>query len=290
MPPIVSLSDSSFLNIKSIAFKLTFFCFLLPLCITYAAKVDTVFVSSKAMNKRIPNLVILPDSDTDKKQVFPVLYLLHGAGGTFTDWISKVPEIKLYADQHQMIIVCPDGGWNSWYFDSPVDHSYQYETYITIELVSQIDKLYHTIQNKKGRAITGLSMGGHGAFFLSFRHQGIWGAAGSMSGGLDIRPFFNNWDLDKRLGPYVSHKENWETHTVENLIYLLDNSNLKLIIDCGVDDFFFQVNERFHKKLMRQNIPHDFITRPGEHNWSYWQNAIKYQALFFSNFFNELKQ
>ncbi len=45
-------------------------------------------------------------------------------------------------------------------------------------------------------------MGGHGAFYLAFKHQDIWGAAGSMSGGVDIRPFPNKWDLAKRLGNY----------------------------------------------------------------------------------------
>ena len=88
-----------------------------------------------------------------------------------------------------MIIVCPDGGFGSWYWDSPVDAGSQYETYVSNELVTWIDSKYKTIKTRKGRAITGLSMGGQGALYLAFRHQDIFGAAGSMSGGVDIRPF-----------------------------------------------------------------------------------------------------
>ncbi|MBO5276894.1 MAG: esterase family protein, partial [Alistipes sp.] len=64
---------------------------------------------------------------------------------------------------------------------------------------------------------------------------------------------------------------------------------LKLIIDCGSEDFFFKVNCEFHDKLMEAKIPHDFYVRPGVHNWDYWRNSIQYQVLFFSNYFKSAK-
>lgn len=254
-----------------------------------ASKVDTLVVMSASMNKPVKNVVILPDNYTNKqKDKFPVLYLLHGATDNYSGWITKVPVLKELADKHHMIVVCPDGGYTSWYFDSPIDNKMKYETYISKELITAIDKKYNTIPSKKGRAITGLSMGGHGALFLSFKHQDIWGAAGSMSGGVDIRPFPNGWDLSKRLGKYAEHKEQWENNTVINLIHLLDG-NLKLIIDCGYGDFFFDSNQRLHKKLLERNIPHDYIERPGTHNWEYWTNSIKYQMVFFKDYFKKNK-
>ena len=165
----------------------------------------------------------------------------------------------------------------------------RYETYISNELIEIIDKRYNTVANRKGRAITGLSMGGHGAFYLAFRHQDIWGAAGSMSGGLDIRPFPNNWDMAKRLGEYSEFKENWEENTVINMVYLLKGDNLKLIFDCGYDDFFYGVNKRLHQKLMERNIPHEYTERPGKHNWDYWSNSVKYHLLFFDHYFKSAK-
>lgn len=265
--------------------KLLFLFLFCNAIVAKASQVDTVMVMSKAMNKSIPNLVILPDSYSTQKESFSVLYLLHGAGGDHTDWVSKVPVIKEYADKYNMIIVCPDGGPTSWYFDSPIDEKMKYETYLSKELIDTIDGKYNTTAEKSGRAITGLSMGGHGAFYLAFKHQDIWGAAGSMSGGVDIRPFPSNWDLSKRLGDYSEQKENWENNTVINLVYKLKGDNLKLIFDCGISDFFYDANKRLHEKLVERNIPHDYTERPGNHSWEYWANSIKYQLLFFDDYF-----
>jgi S-formylglutathione hydrolase FrmB len=78
--------------------------------------------------------------------------------GVSTNWIRKVPQLQEMADEHQLIIVCPDGSVNSWYFDSPVDSSYRYETHVGTEVPEYIDANYNTIANRNFRAITGLSM------------------------------------------------------------------------------------------------------------------------------------
>ena len=85
------------------------------------------------------------------------------------------PEI---ADEKGIIFVCPDGK-DSWYWDSPKNPAYRYETFVSSELVNYIDRNYKTIADRKGRAITGLSMGGHGAMWLGIRHKDVFGAAGS---------------------------------------------------------------------------------------------------------------
>jgi len=249
----------------------------------HAAVVDTVNTTSASMKKTIKAVVILPD-DYGGAQALPVVYLLHGYSGNYADWIMKAKGFEKAADLYQVIIVCPDGN-NSWYWDSPVDSNFRYETYVSKELVSWIDSKYKTIKNRKGRAITGLSMGGHGALFLALKHQDVFGAAGSMSGGVDIRPFPNNWDMALRLGKYADHPQNWEQNTVINMLNLLQPNSLALIIDCGTEDFFFKVNENLHEQLLYRNIPHDYITRPGAHNWNYWINAIQFQLLFMSNYF-----
>jgi S-formylglutathione hydrolase FrmB len=251
-----------------------------------AAVVDTVQTYSPSMKKNIRAVVIIPDNYASAAAL-PVVYLLHGYGGNYADWISKAKGFEKNADLYQMIIVCPDGN-NSWYWDSPIDEKYKYETYVSDELVKWIDGKYKTIKDRKGRAITGLSMGGHGALFLAFKHQDVFGAAGSMSGGVDIRSFPNNWDMAARLGKYSQHPENWENNTVANMLYLLTPNALSLIIDCGTEDFFFRVNENLHQQLQLRNIPHDFIARPGAHNWPYWTNAINYQLLFMYTYFKRL--
>jgi S-formylglutathione hydrolase FrmB len=238
------------------------------------------------MNKSIPNLVITPDKYSAQKEGFPVLYLLHGAGNDFSEWLRHAPNLGLFADKYNFIIVCPDAGRTSWYFDSPVDPSMKYETYISKELVGWLDSNYRTIPDRSKRAIAGLSMGGHGALYLGIRHQEIWGAAGSMAGGVDIRPFPNNWDIAKRLGLFSEHPENWENYTVINLLHLLNGKDMTLLFDCGNSDFFCDANRRLHQKMLERNIPHTYIERPGGHEEDYWKVTIKYQLFFLNEFFN----
>lgn len=254
-----------------------------------AAVVDTVVVFSAAMNKSVKNVVIMPDSYSAQSTGYPCIYLLHGATDDYAGWVQKVPEIEALADQYGLLIVCPDGGYTSWYFDSPIDPAMQYETYVSQELVAFMDKEYRTLATPAGRAITGLSMGGHGALFLCFRHQDVFGAAGSMSGGVDLRPFPNNWNIRDRIGTQREHPDRWEENSVINLLYLLDNPDLPVLIDCGTKDFFYQVNRNLHEKMLERNIPHDYIERPGVHNWDYWSNSVKYQFLFFHLFFTRKK-
>lgn len=248
-------------------------------------KVDTIRIYSQAMHKSIPALVILPDSRTDESQRFPVLYLLHGYSDTYSTYIHKIPALKSYVDEYQMIIVCPDGGFSSWYLDSPIDSSFRYETYITKELLPYIDSHFNTLPGRRYRGITGHSMGGHGAFYLAIRHPNLFGAIGSMSGGVDFRPFPENWDLKKRLGDYASHRALWDTHVVIYLADSLKKGEFHISFECGSSDFFIHVNRALHRKLLEMGIDHDYTERPGAHTWNYWRNAVPYQLLFFFRYF-----
>jgi len=269
--------------------KYHFIVLLFAFHLSKAAKVDTVNIYSNAMHVSYNCVVIKPDSYKKKKDQFPVVYLLHGWAGKYSDWIKKVPQIKNYADQFQLLIVCPDGGYSSWYFDSPIDSSMRYETYIAIEVPTYIDAHYRTIKDRAARAITGLSMGGHGAMFLSFRHADIFGACGSMSGGLDLTDAKGRFDIPRRLGDTILHADNWRKYSV---LYLIENKPgqpLDIIFDCGMDDFFYQGNERTHEKMLQLKIPHDYIERPGQHDWNYWSNSVEYQLLFFKKYFNKTR-
>ena len=149
----------------------------------------------------------------------------------------------------------------------------RYETFISNELVKYVDSHYKTVADRKGRAITGLSMGGHGAMWNGLRHSDVFSAAGSTSGGVDIRPF----------------PKNWEKYTVINLVPTLRKDQIALIFDCGDSDFFLEVNKNYHEALLKQGIDHDFITRPGNHDSQYWNNSIDYQILFFWKHFLKMK-
>ena len=251
----------------------------------FAGIVDTIEVYSNSMHKNIRCCFITPSNMKASQKKYPVIYLLHGYSGNYAQWITRAPQIQQQADELQAIIVCPDGGYGSWYLDSPVDPSIRYETFISIELVQYVDQHYPTKTERKYRAITGLSMGGHGGLFLAIKHKDIFGAAGSTSGGVDFRPFPKSWELIHALGDTACCKVNWDKNVVINVIDQLNDKELSLIIDCGVDDFFITVNRNLHAKLVEKKIEHDYIERPGEHNSAYWNNSIDYQLLFFKKFF-----
>lgn len=250
-----------------------------------AARVDTLSTFSPSMKKFIKALAVIPDGYTRDKPL-PVLYLLHGYSGNYTSYLKDFPFLKQLADQYGIILVCPDGNYGSWYLDSPVDSSFRYETYISTELVNWVDNHYSTIANRSGRAITGLSMGGHGALYLAIRHQDIFGAAGSMSGGVDLRPFPDNWDLARRLGPETQFPERWSSYSVTNMVNQLRPEALSLILDCGTEDFFYKVNLNLHLELVGMNIPHTYISRPGGHSGEYWSKSLPVQLLFMHDFFS----
>lgn len=250
---------------------------------TFAARIDTLTVKSEKMNKGIEVVVIVPDKAINN-QACPTLYLLHGYSGDARTWINIKPELPQMAEKDGVTVVCPDGE-NSWYWDSPNNPDSQFETFVSKELVEYIDTNYSTIKNRNGRAITGLSMGGHGGLWLSIRHKDIFGAGGATSGGVDIRPFPNNWEMKKQLGERNENKELWDKHTVINQLDKINNGDLAIIFDCGTNDFFFEVNNNLHAELLKRGISHDYITRPGIHDGKYWNNSIEYQWLYFCKFF-----
>ena len=270
-------------------FSLLFFSFIYVAATHLsAAKVDTVQTFSKTMNKEVPAIVVTPDSYTQETNL-PVVYLLHGYSGNYAGFMDFA-EIKKMADQYNFIVVCADGNFSSWYFDSPLDSTSRYETYIAKELVEWIDTNYKTDPRRESRAISGLSMGGHGALYVAFLHQDVFGACGSMSGGVDIRPFPNNWEMKKHLGEQRTHPENWEKHTIMGMLHLLTPNTLAISIDCGIDDFFYDVNVRLHNELLYRNIPHTFISRPGAHNPDFWKTSVEYHSLFFADYFKRAKR
>jgi S-formylglutathione hydrolase FrmB len=258
----------------------------------FAGNVDTIQIQSNYLKKATKFVVIQPSNQGQQKNTqarYPVVYLLNGYGGDYGQWPITTPQLKKTADDLKIIFVCPDGGIGSWYFDSPIDSSIRYESYITKELVHYVDANFPTKADPKSRAITGLSMGGHGALYLAIRHSDLFGAAGSTSGGVDFRPFPNRWDIKKALGEYEQNKERWYEYTVMRQVELLKNKQLAIIIDCGIDDFFMPMNRALHEKLLQLKIDHDYIERPGEHNHIYWGSSIDFQILFFHQFFQKNK-
>lgn len=247
-------------------------------------QINVVVVSSDKMKRDITNLVIVPKQylDSDKEQ-YPVVYLLHGYDDNYMAWQNHINLAEL-ASKYGMIFVCPDGQ-DGWYFDSPIDPSFQFETFITQELRNYVEQNYRTINDAQHRAITGLSMGGHGALWLGWRHPDLYGSCGSMSGAVDIMTLKDRFKIDKRLGKYAANTQSWRDHSVINLVPTLKNGEQNIIIDDGTQDFLIKENRALHAALDKHGIKHSYSERPGRHSWDYWVKSLTMHLDFFAKHF-----
>ncbi len=122
------------------------------------------------------------DQSGDKR--YPVLYLLHGIGGGFTDWtqhwdLRSAMDAVIRSTQQPFLVVMPNGGnrlGGGFYLDSPV--SGKWETYLVRELVPRIE---HDFRTTTTRGIAGHSMGGFGAVRLGMRHPEVFSSVYAMS-------------------------------------------------------------------------------------------------------------
>ncbi len=278
--------------------SLLFLLLLFPVLANAQVKTDTIQVFSTAMNKNLKAAVTTPASYQQGAEKYPVLYLLHGGSGAFGDWHKNVTEpglVERMAEEYELIIVTPGVGPASYYFDSPMMDSVRYETYIISELIPQLDKTYRTLAQKESRAITGLSMGGHGAMMLSAKHPELFIAAGSMSGvmNIDTRLWTVSDDFrilrqqgqQNMLGQNLNYDgPAFSTFTAVGLVDRMKTNELALIIDCGVDDFLINTNRQIHQLLLENETPHEYIERPGAHTWEYWTEALPVHLLFFDKY------
>ena len=267
-------------RLKRSLFKCIFF---IGLCYVrlLGGKVDTISIPSAAMNKSFNALVFLPSNYEQSNKSYPVLYLLHGHSSDPSSWYFVIPKIREWADRYQMILVCPDGDYDSWYLDGPNKTDRKFETYIALEVPKFIDQCYRSLKGRESRGISGISMGGHGAVYLAHKHPDQFSCIGSSSGGLDLIPFYREWNLYKLLGDPIKNRTRWEQ---SSCLYLLNQhafKNQKLYIDCGTEDFFLEVNRTFHKKLEELRILHRYVESKGDHSIPYWRSAYEKQILFF---------
>jgi len=134
--------------------------------------------------------VYLPPSyESDEERRFPVLYLLHGIGGTSRDWTAQGTTIQHVMDERiaagsvpEFLVVMPTamttfGG--SFYVNSPVNG--RWEDYLALELVPYIDEQFRTKPDRMARGIAGHSMGGYGALRLALDHPELFAQVLALS-------------------------------------------------------------------------------------------------------------
>ncbi len=242
--------------------------FSLPVILISGSTVEHRIYST-SMNKQVPLIAVIPDIYFSTEILLPVVLLLHGHGGNYKNWSEKV-DLEQRVDRYNSLIICPDGSPNSWYLDSPLDQGSQYETFMIDELIPWLRKNYRISR----LGISGLSMGGHGALFLAFRHQDTFDAVSSISGGVDLTYSTVKWEISQKIGSYEKFSERWRDNSIVNMVYLVEKADLPIFIDCGIDDFFIECNRELHSRLLKIGVEHKYNEKPGRHNWDYWTKNL----------------
>jgi S-formylglutathione hydrolase FrmB len=245
-------------------------------CVAAPAEVTTQTISfySTALDAQTTYIAALP-SPLEPGRSYPVLYLLHGATGSYLDWDEK-STLTEALDGRGMIVVMPDGGKYGWYLDSPLVPESQYDSAIARDLREEVEQRFPARKDRGGRGIAGLSMGGHGALSLAAKHPELYGSASSLSGILDIAAHPGKWQLDTILGAQPEHLDRWKQNSVYHLADRFTTAGVALLFDTGVMDKTGAVEDarKLHRKLEELGVKHTYREFPGTHSWDYWGKHI----------------
>jgi putative tributyrin esterase len=268
-------------------FLIVTFAVLIAPLISYGQRpsVETVQFRSQLVNATLPYNVILPPGYRESRTTrYPVLYLLHGWAGHYTDWVTRT-NVADYAARYRLIVVMPEGN-DSWYVDSAGVATDKYESYILKELIPDVDKRYRTIQSRYGRAVAGLSMGGYGAIKYGLKYPDRFVFAASMSGAFGVTRYTENemggrnWEpFLKTLGPIGSEtrKANDVFEIARGLSPARVTSLPYFYFDVGTEDAAQHVkpNRELSELFLEQKIAHEYRELPGTHSWAYWDQQVQ---------------
>lgn len=131
---------------------------------------------------RVTYRVLLPKG-YDASRTYPVLYFLHGRGGDrfLIEGLGFQAQMDRLVDEGgaPFIVIAPDGG-NSYWMNAALKDE-RWGDVVTQELVRDVESKLPVRRDPAGRAIGGVSMGGHGAIQLSLNYPGVFGAIGAHS-------------------------------------------------------------------------------------------------------------
>ncbi|HEY0765292.1 MAG TPA: alpha/beta hydrolase family protein [Pyrinomonadaceae bacterium] len=271
---------------KSIRLCKAFLLLLVSCSAAFASgRVDTVRFQSKLINATLPYNVILPtDYDTSTTTRYPVLYLLHGLTGHYSDWIART-NVADYASEYRMIVVMPEGN-NSWYIDSVGVVNDKYESYVLNELIPDVQQRYRTIEARYGRSIAGLSMGGYGALKFGLKSSSTFVFAASMSGAFGVTRFNEKEVGGERFADSLKlfgavGSETRLSNDLFDIVAKLTPTRVASLpyfyFDCGTEDsaLIFPSNRELAALMFEKKIPHEFRELPGDHSWAYWDRQVR---------------
>jgi enterochelin esterase-like enzyme len=145
-------------------------------------RVEQRTFGSLTLDRPMPYAIWLPPGyDDDLYRHYPVLYALHGMGGSNSEWIGygldgAAERLIQDGEIAPLIIVFPQGDQGYWFdnFRGP-----RWGTYLARDVVAEIDAHFRTLADRDHRAVGGLSMGALGALQLGVNYPEVFGVVGA---------------------------------------------------------------------------------------------------------------
>ena len=213
----------------------------------------------------------------NRKEKYPVLYLLHGCSDDHTIW-GRRTSIERYVAGMDLIVVMPNAH-RSFYTD--MKFGGKYWTFISEELPQIVKSFFPVSSKREDTFVAGLSMGGYGALKLALRCPKKFAAAASLSGVTDLHSMWQEiegFDDDFRR-IFGSPEEFQESdNDLFKLAKELKNSKKEipaLFQACGTEDFLYKGNTRFRDYLRQMDVPLHYQESPGVHCWDFWDTNIQ---------------
>ncbi len=237
---------------------------------------------SVSLNRDMQYRVVLPAAVADGQKL-PVVFLLHGGGGTFRDW-TNYSDVAGFAERG-LILVMPEGD-DSYYTNSAEEPQDRYEDYIVNDLIADVESRFPVASGRSQRAIAGVSMGGFGAVKLALRHPGLFSFAAGISSALDVpsRPFSIKRPLQWRYHSSIFGSWGGQTRRENDPFVLARTADPArapyLFLTCGEQEGLLPVNRRFATLVEERRFRYEFHTAPGGHNWDQW--ASRFPGMFQS--------
>jgi S-formylglutathione hydrolase FrmB len=230
-------------------------------------------VASACMKREIQAVVMLPpEYQKNPGKRFPVIYALHGMNAPWESW-QAMPKLSQELVKYPMIVVSFNGDEASWYLDAPQKSGSQFTMFFFKELISYVDSHYRTIADGKGRAITGFSMGGFGAFHYLLEQPGAFASISSLSGAFHPSA---EWKLTPLLGMQAEYPEAYRVVDLRARINAAQEKGAILppfYLHCGTGDDGLAENRDLRDFLKSKNLSCEYVESDGGHNWAFWKEA-----------------
>jgi enterochelin esterase-like enzyme len=212
--------------------------------------------------------VYTPPGYTTKRK-FPVLYLVGGSGDLPSNWIYDgranfmLDNLLAEGKAVPMLIAIPNNQVVHRNDPRHTELTFKlFEAEMRKHVIPLVESLYSVRKDPKGRALSGLSMGGRHTQFVGFNSLDLFASFGVLSAGdvdseKTIAKFLNDPTVNKKIDYLFVGQGTYE-------------ANAALGARCVA----------LHEALLKHNIKHEYyVGGDGAHDWATWRHLLYYKVL-----------